>query len=413
MTVSAAYAVYAVAQAPSIGHSRWLATVGWGGYLIPTALTAVLCGRLFRRPPRAAEGAAPDLAPLLHCTSLLVGVASAHTLAWLLTVPAAVSPLVGTATVLPAMILPPTAAVLVVGRGLRGRVDKALLRAVVLTALVPGAAGIGLGTFTLLAKAGGTVLTSTAVAVATALVAVPALARALWLATEHVCRTLDTEFRYTTRPAPQHRSLLAAREGERHRLRRDLHDGLGPAIAGLLLRLDTAAARLTHEPTARGLVVDAVAETSRVLDEVRRIVDDLRPLDLDGVDLHRAIRQLAARLNGGGTAVVTDLPAARIRLPAATEVAAYRIVGECLTNALRHAAAKHVTVRLRVEAEQLVVEVLDDGVGLVPAGRPGDGVGLASIAHRAEEVGGLCTVLSHPHAPSGTLVRTVLPLSGP
>jgi signal transduction histidine kinase len=207
-------------------------------------------------------------------------------------------------------------------------------------------------------------------------------------------------------PAP---ALVQAREAERGRLHRDVHDGLGPGLAALRLRLDSAATRLGHDPQARQIVLDAAAETGWLMDEVRRIVDDARPLDLEHTDLLAALSRMVERLSSSGLYIAAELPTGPVRLSAATEIAAYRIAGECLTNAVRHAGASEIRLRLTAQDERLVMEISDDGIGMTqPAGRAG-GVGLSSITSRAEEVGGRCAVLARTDVPSGTVVRTVLP----
>lgn len=196
-----------------------------------------------------------------------------------------------------------------------------------------------------------------------------------------------------------HAALVAERAEERRRLRRELHDGLGPLLAALRLEVD---ADILDDPTrVRRLVDDAVAE-------VRRISRDLRPADLDEAGLPGALRRLATRVAGpGGVEVAVDVPAACLGLPAAVEVAAYRIAGESLTNAVRHAHARRLTVTLRAE-DALRLEVSDDGIGM----RPGElGVGLRSMRERAAEVGGQLVVASI--AGAGTTVSAVLPLVGP
>ncbi|GGO87581.1 sensor histidine kinase [Wenjunlia tyrosinilytica] len=201
----------------------------------------------------------------------------------------------------------------------------------------------------------------------------------------------------------------AAREEERRRLRRDLHDGLGATLAGVRLVLDSAAARLAHEPTARRLVLHAAAETARTVEEIRRIIDDLRPPDLEDAGLPVALRRLAARLDSPAVAVTAEVPDHPLDLSCTTELAAYRIASEGLANVLRHSGASTVTVRLEVEGGTLVLDVLDDGIGPSPGCRRGRGTGLASMARRAHEAGGHFALLPRPDARPGTLVRAVLP----
>jgi signal transduction histidine kinase len=206
--------------------------------------------------------------------------------------------------------------------------------------------------------------------------------------------------------------LVTAREEERRRLRRDLHDGLGPTLAGVVLGLDTAGNLLDGQPPA----AQAAALLERLRDQtqgaiagIRRLVYGLRPPALDDLGLVPALQtQLAAFGQGSGGVVVSveadgDLAA----LPAAVEVAAYRITVEAVTNAARHAHARHCRVRLCHDGA-LRVEVRDDGVGLRPGWHPG--VGLASMRERAVELGG--TLHLERADGGGTIVTANLPVSG-
>ncbi len=200
--------------------------------------------------------------------------------------------------------------------------------------------------------------------------------------------------------------LVLAREEERRRLRRDLHDGLGPALAGLTLEVDALRNRLDEHAAATagaGLLGLRAGIQATVLD-VRKIVEGLRPPALDDLGLPDAVRSLARRLAGDVhvTVAADELP----RLPAASEVAAYRIVQEALTNVVRHARATRATVCLAVGSEGLTVEVRDDGTGRLEP-RP-DGVGLVSMRERAEEIGGSFAVTTAEGR--GTTVRAVLPV---
>jgi signal transduction histidine kinase len=139
--------------------------------------------------------------------------------------------------------------------------------------------------------------------------------------------------------------------------------------------------------------------------DVRRIVEGLRPPALDELGLAEAVAQLADRLTAGGGLTTEVRADALPRLEAAVEVAAYRIAQEALANVLRHAGARSADVRLGCVPGGLVVEVRDDGRGeVVPRA---DGVGMASMRERAEEIGGTFTVVSTPGA--GTTVRAFLP----
>jgi signal transduction histidine kinase len=204
--------------------------------------------------------------------------------------------------------------------------------------------------------------------------------------------------------------LVLAREEERRRLRRDLHDGVGSALAGLALRAGTARQALPADPEeARRRVAGLEAGIRDVVADIRRIVDDLRPPALDELGLAGALRERADALVPGRATVTTSLDG--VRLPAAVEVAAYRIGTEAIANAAQHSGADRVAVTLAVEVEPSVlrVEVSDDGVG-GSGTAAGTGVGLGSMRERAEELGGSCRV--DTARGSGTRVRAVLPLPG-
>jgi two-component system, NarL family, sensor kinase len=203
--------------------------------------------------------------------------------------------------------------------------------------------------------------------------------------------------------------LVAAREEERRRLRRDLHDGLGPTLAGIALGLDVAGNTLASDPdAARALLRELKQETAASIGDVRRLVNDLRPPALDEFGLTAALRQHADRVSvrDGRLAVTVDAPPHLLALPAAVEVAAYRIAMEAVTNAARHASARQCRLRLSID-DTLEVEVWDDGVGL-PAVRR-DGVGLAAMRERAAELGGTCLIDGRPGGGTRVLARLPLP----
>lgn len=204
--------------------------------------------------------------------------------------------------------------------------------------------------------------------------------------------------------------LVTAVEDERRRLRRELHDGLGPALAAVASRIDTARIVARRDPDAADAALgQARREVTDLLGEVRRLVHGLRPPALDDVGLVRAVRQMAEHIAPPGLAVSVEAPDDLTGLPAAVEVAAYRIISESLTNVVRHAAASRCEVRLAVEDQRLEVEVRDDGEGIADDVRAG--VGLLSLRERADELGGEAEVVAvHPH---GTRVRAVLPTPGP
>ncbi|MDH2414776.1 sensor histidine kinase [Nocardioides sp. CER19] len=202
--------------------------------------------------------------------------------------------------------------------------------------------------------------------------------------------------------------LVTAREEERRRIRRDLHDGLGPVLSGVVFQLESARLLVEKDPAAAGTrLLEASRTVQDAVADVRRLVHDLRPPALDDLGLVGALRQLADQLARGGPAIsVADDGLSA--LPAAVEVAAYRIVAEALTNTVRHAGATRAGVRLCAADGALRLEVADDGAGLgedVPSG-----VGLRSMRERALELGGRVEVACPPTG--GTVVTAVLPIAG-
>jgi signal transduction histidine kinase len=203
--------------------------------------------------------------------------------------------------------------------------------------------------------------------------------------------------------------LVAAREEERRRLRRDLHDGLGPSLGAVVLRIDTARNLAATRPEESDRVLrQARDDVAAALADVRRLVHDLRPPALDDLGLAGAVRQQAERLLAPRVEVTVDAGEGT-DLPAAVEVAAYRIASEALTNVAKHASATRVRVSLgRDDGGALVVAVADDGAGIPPDAPAG--VGLVSLRERAAELGGRCSVECPPSG--GTVVRAVLPTDG-
>lgn len=199
--------------------------------------------------------------------------------------------------------------------------------------------------------------------------------------------------------------LVTAREEERRRLRRDLHDSLGPGLGAVTLRIETARGLAARDPERADAVLEqAVGDIGTLLTDVRRLVHDLRPPALDELGLLEALRSQARRLSGDDLEIRVDGdPGA---LSAAVEVAAFRIASEALTNVVRHAAASRATVVLDRRSDRLVVTVTDDGRGM--AADVVAGVGTLSLRERAAELGGRTTVSCPPAG--GTVVTAELPL---
>jgi signal transduction histidine kinase len=215
--------------------------------------------------------------------------------------------------------------------------------------------------------------------------------------------------RLTTDLQHSRERLVATREEERRRLRRDLHDGLGAQLAGLNVQAGALRRLIPRDPAAADeLVVELRDELRSAISDIRRLVYDLRPPALDDLGLVEALRRLAERYGSEADQlqVLVEAPEDLPDLPAAVEVAVYRITQEALTNVVRHARAGTCVVRLAVD-DDVTLEIVDDGVG-IPAERS-TGVGLSSMHERASELGGICIVQSAPNGGTKVLVRLPLP----
>lgn len=208
-------------------------------------------------------------------------------------------------------------------------------------------------------------------------------------------------------------AVVSAREEERRRLRRDLHDGLGPTLTGVSLglrtavrQLDRAAANGSSHPSP-ALLTRLADEVDGVVLEIKQIVRDLRPTALDQLGLAGAVAEVTRRF-ADDLDIHLSLPSAPTPLPAAVEVAAYRIVTEALTNVVRHADAERCWVRI-VTDDPVVIDVIDDGVGIDL--RRSDGVGLTAMRERAAELGGAVRVVPGPTR--GTHLHVQLPAELP
>jgi two-component system NarL family sensor kinase len=200
--------------------------------------------------------------------------------------------------------------------------------------------------------------------------------------------------------------IVTAREEERRRLRRDLHDGLGPTLAAITVRAGAAARLAKDRPELAVESLLTIAEDAQAaVREVRRLVHELRPPALDELGLAGALRSQADKF-GPALEVTVDTHGDLSALPAAVEVAAYRIACEALANAARHAVAHYATVRLQAAGE-LKLDIVDDGKGIPPDREAG--VGLTSMRERAAELGAQVDV--RPGDGGGTIVSAVFPLT--
>ena len=204
--------------------------------------------------------------------------------------------------------------------------------------------------------------------------------------------------------------LVSAREEERRRLRRELHDGVGSLLTGVVLAADAAGNLVEEQPAAAADLIDTIRTDLRhSVAEVRRLVDDLRPLEVDELGLVGALQaratQTVRRADGRALQVTVDADVP-CRLPEALEVAAYRIATEALTNVVRHADASRALIRLRVDDDNLELDVLDDGASRAWK----SGVGTTTMLERARELGGTC---EHGPGPEGGAVRARIPVGAP
>jgi signal transduction histidine kinase len=232
------------------------------------------------------------------------------------------------------------------------------------------------------------------------------LAREAGIAAHAVRLTLDLQ-RTNGDLRRSRAQLVAMREEERRRLRRDLHDGLGSALTSMTFKLGAAQNLLARDPVAVAALLDELRqETQAAIADIRHLVYDLRPPALDELGLVSALRERATHFQLNGVQVSVDAPQALPTLPAAVEVAAFRTALEALANVARHAQATTCAIRLSVVDDALSLEVEDNGVGLRASYH--SGVGITAMRERAAELGGTCVVEAVPSG--GTRVYSRLPL---
>jgi signal transduction histidine kinase len=201
-------------------------------------------------------------------------------------------------------------------------------------------------------------------------------------------------------------TIVTAREEERRRLRRDLHDGLGPTLAAQVFRVGVAQQMLAQNTEkAAAILGDVESGIHDTLANVRELVYGLRPPMLDQLGLPGALADVAKQQDGRVT-IRLDLPSDLPDVSAAVEVAIFRIVQTALDNVTKHARASCCDVQLRVDEQSMTLSITDDGIGIGDRNIPG--VGLTSMQERAEELGGTFRVL--PVQPQGTRIHVSVPL---
>lgn len=231
------------------------------------------------------------------------------------------------------------------------------------------------------------------------------LAPQIGIAVHSARLTADLQ-RLTTDLQRSRERLVTAREEERRRMRRDLHDGLGPLLSSQTLTLSAVRKHLRQDPDiAEKLLADAIDHAKEAISDIRRLVYALRPPALDDLGLLAALREQVSRYQASGIKIMLDVPETLPPLPAAAEMACYRIVQEALTNIVHHAHATSATIRLHLD-DSVTLEVIDNGQGLPPSIR--GGVGLSSMRERTEELGGTWRIENMPDR--GTRVVANIPL---
>lgn len=207
--------------------------------------------------------------------------------------------------------------------------------------------------------------------------------------------------------------IVTAREEERRRIRRDLHDGLGPQLAAQSLKLETAHDLILTQPArAQAVLDDLLTLSQKMVGEIRQLVYALRPPALDDFGLLGAIQEIVGRVVPPTLSVELRAPEQLPPLPAAVEVAAYRIAQEAITNVVKHGQATQALVQIdlvarRRENDTLLLEIRDNGRGIAADMCPG--VGLHSMRERAVELDGVLSITSNQ--PQGTVVHAELPVS--
>jgi signal transduction histidine kinase len=200
--------------------------------------------------------------------------------------------------------------------------------------------------------------------------------------------------------------IVTAREEERRRLRRDLHDGLGPTLAAQMFRIGAAQSLLQKNPEKTAAILDELQTgIEETLTSIRQLVYELRPPMLDQLGLSGAITDFVSQIDNDRK-IKLNLPAQLPPLNAAVEVAAFRIIQTSIDNVIKHAKATTCDARLTVTNDHLQIEIVDNGIGIAEDYRAG--VGLTSMRERTDELGGTFAIV--PIQPHGTRLSISLPL---
>jgi signal transduction histidine kinase len=226
---------------------------------------------------------------------------------------------------------------------------------------------------------------------------VNAVASAARLALENARLVAELQARMVELRASRVR-IVEAGDAERRTIERNLHDGAQQRLLGIRLALRSAHARRNDADAVAALITEADMEVVVAIDELRRLARGIHPALLAEAGLEAALRELAHR-----STVPVTVTVATGRLPAPIEAAAYFVAAEALSNVVKHAQAQSARMDVGSDGTQLVVEIVDDGVGGADARR---GSGLQNLRDRVEALSGTLSITSER---SGTRVRAVIP----
>jgi two-component system, NarL family, sensor histidine kinase NreB len=205
-------------------------------------------------------------------------------------------------------------------------------------------------------------------------------------------------------------SILQAQEKERKQISRELHDGIGQSLYGILIKLDVTRDRLQEHNPADAAAIESVLQLTRAsIEDVRHLSAELRPSVLDDMGLVAALRHYIQNFGGKfGIQVNFSYEGDKSRLPAAMETALYRIIQEALTNVAKYAGTDRADVILNQSAEQVLLRIVDFGAGFTVNRESRNGVGLYSMEERTGIIGGEFHIKSSPG--KGTTIEAVIPL---
>ena len=208
--------------------------------------------------------------------------------------------------------------------------------------------------------------------------------------------------------------LISKEEEVRQQLARDLHDGPAQSVAAITMNIEFVKRLLERDPPRVLQELTKMGELARrTTYDIRTLLFELRPLSLDSQGLVTTLREYTGRFKDGATSVVLEEAIGDVRLDAKRENTVFNIIQEATNNALKHAEAKHIWIRLARQGDELMATVQDDGKGFdLQAVRKNynqrGSFGLLNIDERARMVGGSAEMTSAPGA--GTTVRVIVPI---